>query len=128
MRKNDEMIERAKEKGWTLMDKAFDGMSFSKPEEQMSVIVSWAAGWEHVSINRWDRKPTWDEMCELKEIFWKDEEAVMQIHPPKSEYVNNLKHCLHLWRPIEQYCGKIPLPDSLLVGIKGLKLERIEDD
>ena len=128
MRTNEDIIKRAESKGYTLCQKGFDGMMFAKRKEQISVICSWAAGWEHVSINRWDRDSTWKEMCELKEIFWKDDEAVMQIHPPKSEYVDNLEHCLHLWRPIEQYCGKIPLPDSLLVGIKGLKLERIEDD
>jgi len=128
MRKNEEIIELAENKGWKLIQKGFDGMSLAKPKEKISIVCSWAAGWEHVSINRWDRTPTWEEMCELKEIFWRDDEAVMQIHPPKSEYVNNLEHCLHLWRPIEQFNGKIPLPDSLLVGIKGLKVKRSKDD
>ena len=126
MRTNEDIIKRAESKGYTLCQKGFDGMMFAKQKEQISVICSWAAGWEHVSINRWDRDSTWKEMCELKEIFWKDDEAVMQIHPPKSEYVDNLEHCLHLWRPIKKYSGTIPLPDSLLVGIKGLKFERKE--
>lgn len=124
MRTNEDIIKRAESKGYTLCQKGFDGMMFAKQKEQISVICLWAAGWEHVSINRWDRDSTWKEMCELKEIFWKDDEAVMQIHPPKSEYVDNLEHCLHLWRPIKKYSGTIPLPDSLLVGIKGLKFER----
>ena len=60
-------------------------------------------------------------MCEYKDLFWKEDECVVQFHPPKSEYVNNLEHCLHLWKPIEKYVGSIPIPDSLLVGKKQQK-------
>lgn len=56
-------------------------------------------GWEHVSFSPYNGKmPTWDDMCKLKELFWKDEEEVIQIHPKKSEYVNMMENCLHLWR------------------------------
>ena len=56
-------------------------------------------GWEHVSVSPYKGKmPTWDDMCEIKDIFWNDEEAVIQIHPKKSEYVNMVDNCLHLWR------------------------------
>lgn len=57
-------------------------------------------GWEHVSISlRAKRLPTWDEMCLIKDIFWDDEEDVVQMHPKKSQYVN-LAEALHLWRPV----------------------------
>ena len=56
-------------------------------------------GWEHVSIELYARRlPTWDEMCFVKDIFWDDEEEVVQIHPRKSEYVD-MTEALHLWRP-----------------------------
>lgn len=56
-------------------------------------------GWEHVSIVLSARRlPTWEEMCLIKDIFWDEEEMVVQIHPKKSEYVN-LTEALHLWRP-----------------------------
>lgn len=56
-------------------------------------------GWEHVSVSPYKGKlPTWDDMCEIKDIFWEDEEEVIQIHPKKSEYVNIMDNCLHLWR------------------------------
>ena len=56
-------------------------------------------GWEHVSIELMARRlPTWEEMCLIKEIFWEDEEEVVQIHPRKSDYVN-IVEALHLWRP-----------------------------
>ena len=57
------------------------------------------SGWEHVSVSPYKGKmPTWDDMCAIKDIFWDDEEAVIQIHPKKSEYVNVKDNCLHLWR------------------------------
>ena len=58
----------------------------------------------------------------LKDIFFEDTECVVQYHPPKSEYVNNIPFCLHLWKPIEEYAGVMPMPPSILVGIKGIEL------
>lgn len=92
------------------------------------VIASNGGGWEHVSISIRDyrkkkvikpvvRTPTWNEMCFIKSCFWKDDEEVMQLHPPKSDWISNHNYCLHLWRPIE---SKIPLPPSIMVGIKEL--------
>ena len=82
-----------------------------------SVIATTGAGWDHVSVSpkKKNYTPTWDDMCRIKEIFWEDDEAVIQIHPPKSEYVNNLSNCLHLWR-----CNykDMVLPPSVLVGIR----------
>ena len=43
--------------------------------------------------------PTWDDMCAIKDVFFEDEEAAIQLHPKKSEYVNIMSNCLHLWRP-----------------------------
>lgn len=61
-------------------------------------------GWEHVSVHavskKQNRMPTWSEMCKIKDLFWEDEDCAMQYHPPRSEYVNTYKYCLHLWRPI----------------------------
>jgi hypothetical protein len=74
-------------------------------------------GWEHVSVSLHDRCPTWDEMCFVKDLFWLPEEAVFQLHPPESEYVNNHPFCLHLWRST---AVPIPLPPSIFVGVKGV--------
>jgi len=76
----------------------------------LKASVIWSiepGGWEHVSIMPLDhrRMPSWDDMCKLKEIFFEDEEEVIQIHPKKSEYVNIVDNCLHLWRH-----PKMPLP------------------
>lgn len=71
--------------------------------------------WEHVSVSTEVRCPTWDEMDAVKRLFWDDEQAVMQLHPPRSQWVNNHEHCLHLWRPTGV---ETPLPPEIAVGIK----------
>ena len=64
------------------------------------VIASDQLSWEHVSVSRRDRCPTWDEMCLIKDIFWDEEECVVQFHPPRSQYVDTHPYCLHLWKKI----------------------------
>ena len=71
--------------------------------------------WEHVSVSLPNRCPTWDEMCFIKDLFWEDDQTVVQFHPPKSEYVNNHKYCLHLWRNTK---NETETPSSILVGLK----------
>lgn len=77
------------------------------------VIASDGEGWEHVSVSRKDRCPTWAEMCEIKALFWPEDEWVVQYHPARSDYVNVHQFCLHLWRPIG---GQFPTPPSWMVG------------
>lgn len=82
-----------------------------------SVIFSWGGGWEHISVCPHKRSytPTWSDMCMLKDMFFKEDETVVQYHPMKSEYVNNVPNCLHLWRPTNE---TMPTPPSIMVGIK----------
>lgn len=82
------------------------------------IIASSGNGWEHVSVSLdRDRCPTWEEMCKVKDLFWDEEDAVFQFHPPKSQYVNQHPYCLHLWRKIG---ADIELPPSEMVGMKTL--------
>jgi hypothetical protein len=69
--------------------------------------------WEHVSVTAEGRCPTWDEMCFVKNLFWNEHEGAMQLHPPKSDYIDYHPHCLHIWRPIKM---PIPMPPLILVG------------
>jgi len=87
-----------------------------KHGQQVFAIASDGLGWEHVSVSRRDRCPTWDEMCQVKGLFWDDDDCVVQYHPPKSQYVNNHPYCLHLWR---QVGSEFPSPPAVLVGIRG---------
>ena len=70
--------------------------------------------WDHVSVSRPDRTPTWAEMCAIKALFWGDEDVVVQYHSPRSEWVNNHQYCLHMWRPVGV---DVPRPPALMVGI-----------
>jgi hypothetical protein len=76
-------------------------------------IVSDQMGWDHVSVSigNAERTPTWDEMCFIKQLFWDDEETVIQYHPKKSEYVNNHPYVLHLWKPHVVF----PVPPAIFV-------------
>lgn len=75
----------------------FFGGTKAKPA---SVIFSWGGGWEHVSVSYPNRCPTWEEMCKVKDMFWNEDECVVEYHPPKSERVNKHPYCLHLWRKV----------------------------
>ena len=85
------------------------------------ILVSVDFGWEHVSVSLLakskephliERTPKWDEMQFVKDLFWKDDECVIQFHPAKKDYVNNHPYVLHLWRPIDE---KLPTPPKELV-------------
>lgn len=69
--------------------------------------------WEHVSVRvvkyqrtaggklkQTDETPSWDVMCRIKDLFFDEDETVLQFHPPKRDYVNIHPNVLHLWKPI----------------------------
>jgi hypothetical protein len=72
--------------------------------------------WEHVSVSTAKRTPNWREMSFVKDLFWDEEECVLQFHPPRSRYVNCHPFCLHLWRPLDDH---VRLPPMVLVGASG---------
>jgi len=65
------------------------------------VVASNGGDWEHVSVSLKNQKrtPTWEEMCNVKNMFFEEDEVVVQFHPGKDEYVNIHEFCLHLWKP-----------------------------
>jgi len=84
-----------------------------KHKQKVRVVASNGMGWEHVSVSREDRCPTWDEMGQIKAMFWGPDDTVVQYHPPESDYVNIHKNCLHLWRPTDI---EMPRPPKFMVG------------
>jgi len=82
-------------------------------------IASDGMGWQHVSVSILGSRntPSWSIMCQIKDLFWGDDEWVIEFHPPASEYVNMHPGCLHMWRPTS---ATLPTPDSLMVGYKGV--------
>lgn len=83
-------------------------------KEIFLVLISDGMGWDHVSASLETRCPDWKEMCWLKNLFFDEDEAVLQFHPPTKDYINMAKNCLHLWRP---HAG-MELPDPVMVGFK----------
>ncbi len=57
---------------------------------------------EHISVSHRNEKivPSWDEMSKIKDMFFLPEEECVEIHPKRSEYVNMVDNCLHIWRPV----------------------------
>lgn len=68
--------------------------------------------WEHVSVSSPKRVPNWYEMQRVKELFWADDETVVQLHVPPDQHINLHPHTLHLWRPLDEV---IPLPPQIAV-------------
>lgn len=81
------------------------------------VLSARSYGWDHVSISAKKRPPNWQEMEQIRRLFFEDHEAVMQYHAPVAEYIDGsvLGHPfrLHLWRPCHQ---AIPKPPAFMVG------------
>lgn len=78
----------------------------------LTAIVSDGAGWDHVSVSAEDRCPTWEEMAYVKKLFWRNDETVIQLHPPSRLYINFQRHTLHLWR---HQRSEVALPPLWLV-------------
>ena len=91
---------------------AQNGAAYYKPRK-LKVQWSNGDGWEHVSVSRHSKAPSWADMCFIKGEFWSSETSVMQLHPAKSNYVNLHKYCLHMWRPLD---AQIPLPPIGMIG------------
>lgn len=92
----------------------------------VQVIASDGCGWQHVSVSfgpESKRCPSWQVMCAVKELFWEPEDAVIQIHPPKSDYVNFHPGCLHLWRCTDG--REQPLPPSIFVGPQNATVQKV---
>jgi len=68
---------------------------------QMNIIASSDGGWEHISVSRRNRIPNWIEMQHVKEMFFQENETVLQFHVPKNDHINIHDNCLHLWRSTE---------------------------
>lgn len=100
----------------------FNGMfRFTIDGKLIRTVVSDGEGWKHVSVSieGETKPPTWSIMCKVKDLFWDDEDVVIQYHPKKSEYVNMHEGCLHLWQPTRNgHVLPFPTPPSIMVGIK----------
>src|SRR5574344_698188 len=84
--------------------------------ESYEVRFTKANGWEHLSVTG-KKTPSWDLMCKMKDVFFKDDECCVEYHPAKKDYVNNDLHMLHIWKKTN---SEFEMPPELMVGIKEL--------
>lgn len=121
MKQNNEAVERYRVRGGRMgSDPSYGNngafvISCPATRRKLSIVASDQEGWEHVSVhisNRPNDTPTWVEMSFAKELFWQDEEWVVQYHPAKSAYVNCHPGTLHLWKPLNE---TIPTPPTDMV-------------
>lgn len=88
-----------------------------KTNKRLNFKFSRANGWEHLSVSMPNKCPSWEQMCFMKEQFWEDDEACVEYHPKKEDYVNNHNYCLHIWRP---YNFELLTPPSIMVGVRDI--------
>jgi hypothetical protein len=129
MRDTTDHLEEYRVKTGELRTTAADGMNgaFLIPNGRghiLTVIASDATDWpfdptkrwEHVSVSLPARCPTWDEMSFVRDLFFKADETVMELHVARGEHISFHNYCLHLWRPLDE---AIPLPPSQTVAPGG---------
>ena len=67
--------------------------------ETVHVFFSWGAGWDRVSVSHIHHCPTKDEMCEVKGLFFRDGECVMEYHTVDEDHDPAYPRSVQLWRP-----------------------------
>lgn len=82
------------------------------------VIATDGAGWDHISVclldsnfNFRERTLTWDEMCEIKDIFFKNNETTVEFHPREEDYIDEHPWVLHMWKSTAE---AFPIPKKLI--------------
>lgn len=99
----------------------FNGAFFLKLRgAKVKCIASDGGGWRHVSVSieKCNQPPSWQIMCDVKNLFWEAEDCVVQFHPPQSKYVNFHNGCLHLWQPYDESTKTVlpyPQPPQIMV-------------
>jgi hypothetical protein len=121
MRPDTDHIERFRTDGKQFGNECFNGawiIPHPPTNVSLKVISSDGPDWDHVSVSLRNRTPNWREMDFICRLFWSEDEAVMQLHPPRSEWVSYHPFCLHMWKP---QGIMIPLPPTIMVGPKGIE-------
>jgi hypothetical protein len=102
-------------KGWEIVDRWGEGYRLSQKNGGLRVIVDQeikadGCRWLHVSVSRKSWTPTHEDMVLVKHDFIGEDRYAYSIWPPREQYVNIHKHCLHLWARIDQADGRV-LPE-----------------
>lgn len=95
-----------KDKNWKLVEQRSDGEAWVNKSLGLVVISSMAKEldgkfWQHVSLSRKSKVPSYDDMCLVKKLFIGEDKKAIQIFAQKSDHVNIHPYCLHLWHCID---------------------------
>jgi hypothetical protein len=87
-----------------------------KGDTGLNVIASDGMGWEHVSVSKYmsEDLPSWYELVMVKNLFWDEEETVIQFIPKKSEH-RSIGEVLHMWKKSNH---EYELPPGITVAPK----------
>jgi hypothetical protein len=68
------------------------------------VTLSDRRGWKHLWVANAGKRiaPSWSVMCQLKSLFYADDEWVVQFFPPKDYEIYDASFRLHLWTPLNE--------------------------
>jgi hypothetical protein len=96
---------------WTHLGNSADGAAY-RNKGGSTVILSGATEddgkrWLHVSTAHPTRRPTMDEIQDVKDLFIGRERYAIHVFPARSAHVNLHQNCYHLWSCMDGH----PLPD-----------------
>jgi hypothetical protein len=82
------------------------GASFVHRGIAFSVIISCARElderrWIHLSVASPYQLPSWEKLCEIRDLFLGTQRKALLILAPAAEHVNIHLHCLHLWHCLD---------------------------
>lgn len=116
-RDSERVLPRILPSGWEHWGPSAGGFASTSGLRVLSSVVvdreQDGRRWHHVSASRANRLPSWEDMCEVKELFVGLERKGIQIFPPRSEYCNGHPFCLHLWSCLDDVAW---LPDFRFNG------------
>ncbi len=120
MKKLEKLLLAVRKAQGVIIEQSDDGFACQLSRSRnygLRIILSWGAGWDHVSVhatttNGKDFTPFWEDMCYVKNLFFKPSEMAVQYHPVNDKYVNVHTNTLHLWHPQET---EIELPPIWMV-------------
>ncbi len=116
----------------TLMEEGTFNKEYVIPANggMLHLLCSNTLGWDHIffkvvldTVLSKYRMPSSIEMERIKDLFFESDEAVIEVHPKKENYVNIDSNVLHLWKP---NLIELPLPPKIKEFVE-LDLIRVDD-
>ena len=95
------------------MEGCFIIKNLNNGAQGLRLIVSYGMDWDHVSVSRKSRTPSYEDMRWAMKMCFHPDAVAMELHVPESDHINCHAYCLHLWRP---QGVEIPQPPGIMVG------------